>query len=285
MLRIPRVEDYFLSLPYENLSAVDQDILCERIRSDLSFLLPTIMEERLDFDQMASTLLSAVVSKHQDKPLREFLAHVFHIFFLVHPRYNMDLVSTVFKDRMNLFFYRLENLDELPVEYYYPSYHFLEEEQKQSFSRWQSRCRENFLSESLCALFTRNYPVLRVKLPSSTSLSVPKSILLGVETGDKLSLLHPYQDRFLFLPDVADSILRNQEYLVGNHPLPVDTLGRFFDLERVRAGLASYLMDNDYELAPTPPQATTTRTEGGVVEPLLTLPDFKKKAYAFLGSL
>lgn len=290
-IRIPKIEDYFLSLPYENLSQVDQKIICDRIRTNLSFLLPTVFDGQLDFDAMSSFLLSSVLSKHQDKSLRVFLTHVFQLFFLLNPLYNLDLLSNVIRDRLNLFFYRLDNLDELPTGFYYPQYHFLGHEKQQTFERWRTRCLDNFITESMYSLFTRNYPVLQVKFPALHSISVPKTILLGVETGDKLSLLHPYKDQYISLPDVAESILWDHEYIVNKEPLPVDTLSaleKFFDLERLWAGRSSQMMENDYKITTPLPDATTITTittEKETIGLTDTLPDFKKNAYEFLGSL
>lgn len=290
-VRIPKIEEYFLSLPYENMSPADQKILHEKVRNDLSFFLPTIFDDKLDFDAMSSAIVSSVLSKHQDKPLRSCLGHVFNLYLLLSPRYNLDLLTTVVKDRLNLFFYRLENLDELPIDFYYPQYHFLGQEKQQTFDRWRTRCMDNFITETLYYLLIRNYPVLHIRLPeNSYQVSIPKTILLGVEVGDKMSLLHPYQDQYIFLPDVAESIIQDQEYLVHKKPISPNTLlamEQFFDLERVRAGLGSYMMDNEYEIMPIMPPQTTTREEEEEESEILpeTLPDFKEKAYDFLASL
>lgn len=279
--RIPHVEDHFLSLPFINLSPVDQDIIKSKASNDLSFFLSTLFDEHLDFDSMSSLLISSIFNKHNT--LRECLQAVFHVFFLVSPRYNMELVSKVFKDRMNLFFYRLEDLDELPVDFYYPSYRFLGQEKQGQFDRWRSRCMDYFVTESLYYLFMRNYPVLHIKAPPNASSSPPKSILLSVEVGDKLSLLHPYHDKYIYLPGLADSLLQSQEYIVDGSAVSAEFLTaieKFYNLERVRAGLGSLMMDNDFELQPTAPTFVVREVE--TFSELEALPDFKEKAYQFL---
>lgn len=279
--RIPRVEEYFLSLPFTNMSPVDQDILKGKATNDLSFFLSTIFDEQLDFDSMASLIITSIFEKHQT--LRECLQGLFQVFFLVSPRYNMELVSSVFKDRLNMFFYNLENLDELPVDFYYPSYHFMGQEKQGLFDRWRSRCMEYFITESLYFLLMRNYPVLHIKAPPTASSSPPKSILLHVEVGDKLSLLHPYHEKYIYLPGLADSLLQDQEYLVDGSPLTVDfstQMETFYHLERVRAGLGSLMMDNEFELEPTAPTVVVREVE--TFQELESLPDFKEKAYQFL---
>jgi len=290
-LRIAKVEEYFLSLPYENMSPVDQDTLCDVFVNDLSFFLSTVFDDKLDFDRMALDIVSSILSKIQNKSLKTCLEHVFQVCFLFNPRYNMNLLSSIVNERMNLFFYQLDNLDELPIEFYYPQYHFLEQEKQQSFDRWRKRCMDNFIIEKLYVLFTKNYPILKVKLPEiNSSSSPPKSILLNVETGEKLSLLLPYLNQYIYLPEVAESIRQNQEYIVEGNPISPETvlaIEHFFNIERVRAGLGSYLMDNDYELVPTTSFETITH-EYQIVEEkqvLETLPDFKEKAYKFLDLL
>lgn len=290
-LRIAKIEEYFLSLPYENLSPVDQDTLRDVFVNDLSFFLSTAFDDKLDFDRMALDIVSSTLSKAQCKPLKECFEHVFQVCFLFDPRYNMNLLSSIAKERMNLFFYKLDNLDELPVEFYYPQYHFLEKEKQQSFDRWRKRCMDNFIIEKLYVLFTKNYPILRVKLPEFHSFSSPsKTILLNVDSGEKLSLLHPYLNQYIYLPEVAESIRQNQEYIVDGNPISPETvlaIEHFFDIERVRAGLGSYLMDNEYELVSTTSMEASTQEyqieeERQVLE---TLPDFKEKAYKFLDLL
>lgn len=290
-VRIPKIEEFFLSsLSYENMSPVDQEIIHTKIHNDLVCFLPIIFDDKLDFDAMSSTIVSSLLTRHQDKPLRVFLKHAFNLYFLFSPRYNLDLLSNVIRDRMGLFFYRLENLDGLPVDFYYPQYHFLDKEKQGVFDRWRERCVNNFTTEMLYYLFARNYPVLQIRAPEThLSSSIPKSILLGVEVGDKISLLHPYQDQYVFLPDVAESIIQNQEYLVHKKPIHSGVLScieTFFDLERVRAGLGSYMMDNDYEMPLTMP----TQDEVEEIEETPntlpeTLPGFREKAYEFLASL
>lgn len=286
---IPKVEDYFLSLPFEGLSAVDQDFFRDVFIPDISFFLSTLYDDKMDFDAMATDIVSGMLAKTADKSLRLFLEHAFHLYFLFSPRYNLNLLSTVIKERMNLFFYNLENIDELPVEFYYPQFHFLGEEKQQTFQRWHDRCRKNFVIEKLYYLFTKNYPVLRVRMPESRiSSSPPKSILLNVESGESLCLLHPYRDQYIRLPEIAESLLQNQEYLVDGEPLSLGTISsieHFYDMERVRAGMGSYLMDNDYEIlissTETQPAIEVTVQEEKEAE-LEALPRFKEKAYQFL---
>jgi hypothetical protein len=123
---------------------------------------------------------------------------------------------------------------------------------------------------------------------SRISSSPPKSILLNVEIGESLSLLHPYRDQYIRLPEIAESLLQNQEYLVDGEPLSLDTVSsmeHFYDMERVRAGMGSYLMDNDYEILIS--STETQRSVDVVVEEekepeLEVLPHFKEKAYQFL---
>jgi hypothetical protein len=290
-LRIAKVEEYFLSLPYENMSPVDQDTLRDVFVNDLSFFLSTVFDDKLDFDRMAFDIVSSILSKIQNKSLKTCLERVFQVCFLFNPRYNMNLLSSIVNERMNLFFYQLDNLDELPVEFYYPQYHFLEQEKQQSFDRWRKRCMDNFTIEKLYVLFAKNYPILKVKLPEiNSSSSPPKTILLNVETGEKLSLLLPYLNQYIYLPEVAESIHQNQEYIVDGNPISPEivlAIEHFFDIERVRAGLGSYLMDNDYELVLATSIETRTN-EYQIVEErqvLENLPDFKEKAYKFLDLL
>lgn len=291
-LMIPKVEEYFLSLPFNGLSQVDQDFFRDVFIPDISFFLTTLYHDTMDFDAMATDIVSGMLAKTADMPLKTVLEHASNLYFLFNPRYNMNLLSPVLKERMNLFFYNLENLDELPVEFYYPQYHFLGEEKQQTFQRWHDRCMNNFVIEKLYYLFTKNYPVLRVRMPETRiSSSPPKTILLNVETGEKLALRHPYQDRYLVLPEVAQSLFQDQEYLVNGKPLSLDmvsSLERFYNIERVRVGEGSYLMDNDYEIL----ISATTETPSVLIdqeeetEPMPdTLPRFKEKAYQFLDLL
>jgi hypothetical protein len=290
---IPKIEEYFLSLPFDGLSEVDQDFFRGVMIPDISFYLSTLYDDKMDFDAMATDIVSGMMAKTSDKPLKTFLEHAFHLYFLFNPRYNLSLLTNVVKERMNLFFYNLENLDELPIEFYYPQFHFLGTEKQQSFQRWHDRCRNNFVMEKLYYLFTKNYPVLRVRVPESRiSSSPPKQILLNIETGESLCLLHPYHNQYIRLPEVAESITQDQEYLVGNEALTPDFVSlmeRYYDMERVRMGMGSYLMDNDYEIlisaAETQPYDATSPTtiigeekEAGLEE----LPHFKEKAYQFL---
>lgn len=289
LFRIPKIEEYFLSMPFENMSSVDQKIIREKNQNDVSFLLSNIFNDRLDFDAMSSRIVSSLFTKLMNEPLQKCLERVFQIYFLFSPRYSFELLSQVPKERMNLFFYQLDNLDELPVEFYYPSFPFIGQEKQETFLRWQKRCCHNFIIENLYYLFTKNYPILHLKVPDSYtfSSSPPKTILLNVETGDKLTLSHPYHDQYIYLPDVVGSILQHQEYLVHNEPLDFNVImnmEKFFDLERVQAGLGSYMMDNEYEVFPTIPSPIIKVYE----EPesiLEDLPDFKEKAYQFLESL
>lgn len=289
LLQFPKITEHFLNLPLADMSENDQNTVCQQIQHDLTFFLSMIMDEKLDFDAMASYMVSSLLDRNKDKPLREFLQHAFQYYFLFSPRYSLDLMSTIINQRMNLFFYRLDRLDELPVSFYYPQHPFLGEEKQQCFDRWHKRCQDNFVQETLYCLFMRNYPALRVKLQDNAFTSTPpKSILLGLEEGNKLSLLHPYRNQYIYLPDVASSILQNQEYLVDGKPVPgavMDQIGSLFDLERVRAGLGSYMMDNDFELQAPSFIPTTMTTNPTPIQPIATLPDFKQKAYAFLASM
>lgn len=285
--RIPKIEEYFLSMPLENISSVDQEILREKFKSDLSFILSNTFNDRLDFDAMSSHIISSVFTKVMQEPLQKFLEHVFHIYFLFSPRYNMDLLTPVAKERMNLFFYQLENLDELPVEFYYPQFPFMGQEKQETFLRWQKRCCQHFIIENLYYLFTKNYPILHLKVPDTYTFvsSPPKTILLNIETGDKLTLSHPYLDQYIYLPDVVGSILQHQEYVVHNEPLSSETVSameKFFELERVQAGLGSYMMDNEYEIFPTIPAPIRVIHDEPEPSILEELPDFKEKAYQFL---
>ena len=290
LLRIPKVEEYFLSLPFEGLSQIDQDFFRSVFIPDLSFFLTTIYDDKMDFDAMASDIIESMLAKTSDKSLKVCLEHAFHLYLLFSPRYNLTLLSNVVKERMNLFFYNLENLDELPVDFYYPQYHFIGEEKQQSFQRWYHRCLNNFVIEKLYYLFTKNYPVLRIKMPEThVSSTPPKTILLNLEMGEKLSLLHPYHDQYIQLSEVAESLLQNQEYLVDNSPLSLDvvsSLETFYDMERVRAGLGSYLMDNQYEILITPTESSTLDEKEEMEEETMmvvdTLPLFKEKAFQFL---
>lgn len=286
---IPKVEEYFLTLPFEGLSTVDQDFFRNVFIPDISFFLSTLYDDKMDFDAMATDIVSGMLAKTADQSVKTFLEHAFHLYFLFSPRYNLNLLTPVVKERMNLFFYNLENIDELPVEFYYPQFHFLGEEKQQSFQRWHDRCRNNFVIEKLYYLFTKNYPVLRVRMPETRiSSSPPKTILLNIDVGESLSLLHPYGDQYIRLPEVAESLLQNQEYLVDGEPLSVAAVSlmeRFYDMERVRAGMGSYLMDNDYEIlisATETQPSVVVETEVEREEELETLPLFKEKAYQFL---
>lgn len=288
--RIPKIEEYFLSMPLENMSPTDQEILREKFQSDVSFLLSNTFHDRLDFDGMSSRILSSVLTRMKTEPLQTCLEHMFLLYFLFSPRYNLELLSPVVKERMNLFFYQLEHLDELPVQFYYPQFPFMGQEKQETFLRWQKRCCHHFVLENLYYLFTKNYPILHLKVDNYTvASSPPKTILLNVEMGNKLTLSHPFHEEYLYLPDVAGSILLHQEYLVKNEPLSfevVSDMEKFLDLERVQAGLGSYMMDNDYEIFPTAP--LPTRNMFHDEEPataLELLPDFKEKAYQFLESL
>jgi len=293
-LMIPKVEEYFLSLPFDGLSQVDQDFFRNVFIPDIAFFLTTLFNDKMDFDAMATDIVSGMLAKTADRSLKIFLEHAFHLYFLFSPRYSLNLLCPVLNERMNLFFYNLENLDELPVEFYYPQFHFLGEEKQQTFQRWHDRCMNNFVIEKLYYLFTKNYPVLRVRMPETrVSSSPPKSILLNVQTGEKLALRHPYQDQYLILPEVAQSLLQDQEYLVDGKPLTLDmvsSLERFYDMERVRVGEGSYLMDNDYEILMSttteeaPPLPVEEEEEEMEVLPD-TLPHFKEKAYQFLDLL
>jgi hypothetical protein len=293
-LRIPKVEEYFLSLPFDNLSSPDQDFFLNIFKADISFFLTTIYDDTLDFDGMASVIVSGMMDKIETSSLKTCLEHAFHVYFLFDPRYNMNLLSNVAKERMNLFFYNLDNIDELPIDFYYPQYAFLGEEKQKSFERWHDRCMNGFIIEKLSYLFTKNYPVLRVKMPENNASSFPpKTILLGIETGEKIPLLHPYNNQYIYLPEVAGSIIQGQEYMVNGKPLSIDALSsieKFLDLERVRAGLGSYLMDNDFEISVStirPHTETIIHEEEELVETnhMETLPDFKEKAYGFLEML
>ena len=286
-IQFPKITEHFLNLPLADMSENDQQTICQQIKHDLTFFLSMIMDEKLDFDAMAFSMVSSLMDKNKDKPLQEFLQHVFQYYFLFSPRYNLDLMSTVIKQRMNLFFYRLDQLDEVPVSFYYPQYNFLGEEKQQCFDRWMKRCQNNFVQESLYCLFMKNYPALRVKLHDYSFTSTPpQSILLGVDEGDKLSLLHPYKDQYIYLPDVASSILQGQEYLVNGKPIEVAVMIQiesYFNLERVRAGLGSYMMDNDFELD-APSFIPTTTSIYTPFQPPDSLPDFKEHAFSLLAS-
>lgn len=286
--QIPHIKEHFLSLPFQGMSPIDQSILRDKFITDIAFFLTTLFEEPLDYDRMARDIVVSMLDKHRKKPLKQVLGYAFQLYFLFSPRYNLSLLSNVVKERMNLFFYHLKHLDELPVEFYYPQYHFLEPEKKSTFDRWRTRCMNGFTMESLYFLFSKNYPVLHIRLPDTSYVSTPpKTILLSVETGEKLFLLHPYEDQYIHLPSVAESVLQEEEYLIGNTPLSSTTLRqmtKFYDWDRVQAGLGSYLMDNDYELIPTRLLPTTVQeivTEE-LPPPLVDLPDFKVKAYEFL---
>lgn len=285
--QIPKVKDHFLSLPFQAMSPVDQSILRDKFTADVAFFFTTLFEEPLDFDRMAREIVMSMLEKHRKKPLKQVLGFAFQLYFLFSPRYNLSLLSNVVKERMNLFFYNLNQLDELPVDFYYPQYHFLESEKKSTFDRWRTRCMNGFVMESLCFLFSKNYPVLHVRLPDNSYVSSPpKTILLSVETGEKLFLLHPYDEQYIHLPSVAESVIQQEEYLIGDTPLSSTTLremGKFYDWERVQAGMGSYLMDNDYELVPTRLLPTTIQESlEEIPPPIMDLPDFKVKAYEFL---
>lgn len=288
-LTIPKVGEHFLSLPFESLSTTDQDFFRNVMIPDLSFFLTMVYDDTMDFQSMSTDIFTGMLAKTADKTLEQFLGHAFHLYFLFSPRYNLNLLTDVVKERMGMFFYHLDNLDELPVEFYYPQYHFLGEEQKQSFQRWYDRCKNNFITEKLYYLFTVNYPILRVRMPENhVSSTPPKKILLNVETGENISMLHPYRNQYLRLPEVAESILQNEEYIVGGKPLSpnmVSSLRYFYNIERVRSGMGSYFMDNDYEVLITASETpTTTREEMEEVaqSSIDTLPHFKEKAYQFL---
>ena len=294
-LRIPKIEDYFLSLPFYSLSPHDQDFFRNLFIPDISFFLTLVYNDPINTDKIASHIVEGMLEKTKHKPLKECLGHAFSLYFLLNPRYNFNLLTDVFKERMNLFFYNLENIDELPVEFYYPQYHFLEDEKKHSFDMWVERCRNIFITEKLYYLFSKNYPILKIKIPEivSASSTPPKNLILNVETGEKIVLLYPYQKEYIYLPEVAGSIMKNQEYSLHNKPLPntiIRTMERFFDLGRVQVGLGAIFLDHDYEIMDSgsqhtilsPNQTDSNEQEDKTIPTLETLPNFKENAYKFL---
>ena len=284
-LTLPKVKEHMLSLPFEDLAPSDQEVVLGKVRGDLTFLLSRVLDDQLDLDAISSRLVSAAVAMTDS--FRGFLSHAFQLYFMLSPRYNLDVVSGVVRDRLNLFFYRLDSLCELPVEFYYPQHPFLSDKDKESFRRWRQRCLDSFILETLASLFARNYPILRVRVPASHSFTCsPPANLIPGGFREKLSLLHPHGDTFVYLPDVAASILSEEEYLVDGKPVPTAPLEKFFDLERVRAGLAALMMDNEYEVPTTTAVGTaTTTTTSTTTDTDTDLEGFRENAYRFLALL
>lgn len=284
-LTLPKVKEHMLSLPFEDLSPADQEVVLRKVRGDLTFFLSRVFDDELDLDAISSRLVDAALAMTDS--FRGFLSHVFQLYFMLAPRYNMDVVSGVIRDRLNLFFYRLDSLCALPVEFYYPQFPFLADPEKESFRRWRQRCLDSFILETLASVFARNYPILRVRVPDHHSFTCsPPPKLIPVSAREKLALLHPHLNTFLYLPEVAASILAEEEYLVGGSPLPRETttdMARFLDLDRVRAGLASLMMDNEYEVPTTLAVGTTTTTTTTTPAAAnLELSGFRENAYRFL---
>ena len=281
---IPNVVLHFLMQHHANLAPADYLFFQRKFRSEISLYLSSLYDEKLDTDKIANDIeKSAYDSSHT---LNEYLKNIFNVFFLINPRYYyLDKITTVFKERLNMFFYNINKIHELPIEFYFPQYHFLEKKDQEEFLSWRNRSMEVFILESIYNLFSTNYPILKTNLKTH-NIKQPNPDW-NVGTGSKLALLVPYKNKYISLPPLAKSILQHEEFNIDGKNVDkkfIASLTKYFNLEKAQYGLGAYFMDNEYELANDFYRFENIK-EDEKVQVVPHLNNFKEKAYAFLNEM
>jgi hypothetical protein len=180
------------------------------------------------------------------------------------------------------------------IPFFYPQYPFIDQIDQMRFNSWFRKMSEYFCISHVVSLLHNQYNDLRV----SESYSMPSHLLppctASMPTGfppGKAAFFVPYKEEFIWLPDVAASILRQEEFLIKDTPLDpsfLQLVSDHFQLDRTEKGIGAMFIDNGYEVA----DDTVSNIEKTNVSTSIqsspeeeNLPNFKSKAFAFLQSL
>lgn len=286
-IQLPKLKDYLLYSPIENLSLEDVDRIREKLRNDLSTVLQQLYTKKLDTDTIASALESCFL---RCKNLYEYLSKMAQVFLVVHPRYNFFSIFPEMKERLNLFYYKLPTFGEITLPLLFPRIEQLDEELQETFFKWKESTQVEFIQESLLYLLRERYRFIRIPIQSVSHSTAPLS-LYDTNRDTNYLLLMPYQDTMLNLSDIA-SMKKNDEILVGSKPVPNHVLEgviRFMEAGRLRLRTGAYLEDTGFEL-------NTEENIGiGIETPMVSvqttaiqdtsLPGFKENAYTYLDHL
>lgn len=280
-IQIPHVIDHMLSLPLGSLSARDLTSLRDHFRKSISILLTDIFIEKLDTDSIASEIEDTIAATSES--LRHYLSRVFNVVLLIDPRYGMRELFPGIVDRLNMFYYRLETIGDLPVDFYYPQNALLED--TSSFVSWRDTACRSFCTASIMRVLRVYYPFLRVTVQVDVVRGF-KPVYKPHQT-ESFTLLVPYKGKFLFLPDVARAILQ-QEELSATSKTFLDNIAVFFDLDRVKDAFAAILDTSGFEIQEeTATAPSVLRLDVSTDLPAVeeNLPGFRARAFALLDRL
>lgn len=293
---VPNAHNFFLHLDLHALSQSDMDFITRKVRSDMTAFLSAVFHEKLDLDRIVAEIEEGI--RNDSITLSDYLINAFHVMVLIDPRYNLkSILGSYFPtiaERFRLFLYKLPSLHKLPIPFFYPQYPFVDQIDRMRFNTWFQKMGEHFATSHVVSLLHSQYPDLRVtethKMP--THLLPPSS--LEMPTGfppEKAAFFLPYKEEFVWLPNVASSILHQEELLVHDKPLDKEfahLVAEHFQLDRAEKGIAAMFLDNGYEMED---DSTVSKTDNASLSTSIqssseeNLPGFKSKAFEFLQSL
>jgi hypothetical protein len=281
IVNLPHIQENFLALPFGSLSERDQSFLRQTIQTKLGLFLKDVFVEKMNIDQVVQEIETPIM--HTSTSLGSYLERIARLFFFFDPRYGFNALFTGFNERVNMFYYRLAHLADLPVEFFYPQYAILEN--TADFDRLLSDQRQCFIQELLARLFYIHYPFLKF-IPKKCVVR-PFQPVFHTPHDDSLTLYVPYKRTFRYLPDVAHGIIHHDELSLDHAFL--DSIAFFFDLDRVRHAYAAVLQPSGFELSDDHVDISAVVASHDISASgphvIAPLPEFKTRALVFLDSM
>jgi len=310
---IPKIIPTFLATPLEMLSRNDFDALRADARDRIARHLNTnsmIIEESI-FSHAQPAILNEYVAP-EPLTVEEYLQRLFRVIVMIDPRYAFRRISPSLPLRLDLGFYRPEEMAFLSPAMVFPDYPGLSSSLQKEYDRWMSTASDAFCTEYVAVFLHKQYPFLRSFAGLKRGVSTPpkslfrfelpravlkKEILANKEkyqaTVRSQMLLVLYQPTVgaevtpLLLNVVASSILNNQEYLVNGEPLNpafIEELQRSLNLVRVQHGVLSPQQDAD-DVHVVVPIIENPDDDLPPLKEDVHLPEFKTRAMHLLDSL
>lgn len=283
-IQLPKLKQHLLDSPLEYLSLTDVEKIRQKMKGDLSTFFNQVFVEKLNTDAIVKEIDSCFL---RCRTLGEYLEKMFKVFLIVHPRYEFHKVFPEMKKRLNLFFYRLPMLGDLPEELLFPRLATLSEEKQQIYRKWCEKNLEDFKQEMIMYLIMEQYRFIRIPIGSISHTAAPAN-LYDDKMVDYMWLM-PWKNVMVDLPEVS-SASPEDEILVGGKPLPskvVEMIEKFVEVERVKMHEVAFLEETGFELVkeniPVETSVINVPTTQPVVLP--NLPDFKENAFAYLEEL
>lgn len=290
-VQLPRFRQHILTTPLENLAQEDIDKIRTKIRGDLSVYLNGVLTQKLNTDTMAQEIESVFT---RCNTMDDYLGRMFRVFLMINPRYEFTRLFPQVRRRLNLFFYKLTELGDLPDTLLFPRLVAIAPELQDQYRAWYNKNELVFKQEIATYLILERYRYIRVP-PQHFSQSAPPSGICATETTENYTFLFPYKKKFLDLTDLADAC-SSQDVLVDGQELPsslMDMLRTFLNVDMVRLNVGAFLEETGYELssepsgipAEQPIQIAVSADPQQPAHQQTSLPLFRDKAFQFLDSM